>query len=588
MARCGCGSSCTCLFESSDSLIITGNGDRSNGYQGEIRIDPASPAAITISAAGLSVATGGGGGGISDGDKGDIIVSGTGTILTIDTDAVTYAKMQNVSATDKILGRSSSGSGNVEEITCTATGRSILDDTSVSAVRTTLGLVINTDVQAYNADLAAIAGLSPANDDILQRKAGVWTNRTPVQVGVDLALVAESITNGVVGIAPSQNVVYDALALKEDLVNKGANSGYASLDSGGKLPSAQLTANAMQYLGSWNATTNSPTLIDGTGSAGDMYKVSTAGTQNLGSGSFSYAIGDYIIYTGTIWEKIGVISAVSSVFARTGAVVAVSGDYTATQITNTPAGSIAATNVQTALNELDTEKQPIDATLTALAAYNTNGLVVQTAADTFAGRTLTGTTNHITVTNGDGVSGNPTLSLPASVKITTSILDTNGNEEMIFGTTASAVNEVTVTNAATTGSPVIAASGGDTNVSLTLDAKGSGVVKAAQALVVTPVTLTDAATIVTDASLSNHFRVVLGGNRILGNPTNPTDGQKVVWEIIQDNTGSRTLSYGGQFALGSDIVVIFLSTTPNKRDFIGATYNATETKWYITAVVRGY
>src|SRR5215207_9345375 len=50
--------------------------------------------------------------------------------------------------------------------------------------------------------------------------------------------------------------------------------------------------------------------------------------------------------------------AVSSVFTRTGAVVAASGDYTATQVANTPAGSIAATNVQSALNELDAEKAP--------------------------------------------------------------------------------------------------------------------------------------------------------------------------------------------------------------------------------------
>ena len=51
--------------------------------------------------------------------------------------------------------------------------------------------------------------------------------------------------------------------------------------------------------------------------------------------------------------------AVSSVFGRSGVVTATSGDYTATQITNTPAGAIAATNVQTALNELDTEKAPL-------------------------------------------------------------------------------------------------------------------------------------------------------------------------------------------------------------------------------------
>ena len=81
-----------------------------------------------------------GGGGVSDGDKGDITVSSSGTVWTVDNDAITYAKIQNVTATDRLLGRVTSGAGDIEEITCTAAGRALLDDADNTAQRTTLGL----------------------------------------------------------------------------------------------------------------------------------------------------------------------------------------------------------------------------------------------------------------------------------------------------------------------------------------------------------------------------------------------------------------------------------------------------------------
>jgi len=64
---------------------------------------------------------------------------------------------------------------------------------------------------------------------------------------------------------------------------------------------------------------------------------------------------------------------------------------------------------------------------------------------------------------------NKTLTSP---KIGTSILDTNGNELALLTATASAVNEITLANAATGNSPIISATGGDTNVGITLTPKG--------------------------------------------------------------------------------------------------------------------
>lgn len=102
------------------------------------------------------------------------------------------------------------------------------------------------------------------------------------------------------------------------------------------------------------------------------------------------------------------------------------------------------------------------------------------------------------------------------------------------------------------------------------------------------VSLTDGATITTDASTGNNFTVTLGGNRTLANPTNPTDGQKCVWRLKQDATGGRTITLDTAFRLGSDVTAVALSTTPNKTDYLGAIYNAADSVWDVVSLARGY
>ena len=100
--------------------------------------------------------------------------------------------------------------------------------------------------------------------------------------------------------------------------------------------------------------------------------------------------------------------------------------------------------------------------------------------------------------------------------------------------------------------------------------------------------LTDASTVATDASLGTYFRVTLAGNRTLGTPTNPTDGQRILWEFTQDGTGSRTLTLSSAFIFGADITSITLSTDASKKDIMGAIYNSGLSKWLVVAFTKGF
>ena len=121
----------------------------------------------------------------------------------------------------------------------------------------------------------------------------------------------------------------------EATANKGNANGYASLDSAGKVPAAQLPNSVMAYQGLWNPATNTPTLADGSGDAGDVYRVSANGSHNFGSGSLGYNVGDYVIYNGTTWDKADCTDAVASVNGYTGTISLTKSDVGLSNVDNT-------------------------------------------------------------------------------------------------------------------------------------------------------------------------------------------------------------------------------------------------------------
>lgn len=156
-----------------------------------------------------------------------------------------------------------------------------------------------------------------------------------------LALAASGVAAGVYGATDSvSKITVDAKGRVTSAANViitpeaigavstsllGAANGVATLDATGKLTDTQIPAalvGALVYQGTWNASTNTPTLVSGVGSKGQYYKVNVAGSTTI-DGYNKWSVGDMIVFNGTTWDAIdGLATEVTSVFGRIGAVTA--------------------------------------------------------------------------------------------------------------------------------------------------------------------------------------------------------------------------------------------------------------------------
>jgi hypothetical protein len=436
--------------------------------------------------------------------------------------------------------------------------------------------------------------------------------------------------NGVTTIAPSKNAVYDQLHIgdtdddgKIDVLDNVTAAGFLPVTSGGVPVQARTLTEGLAI-----------DITNPTGAAGDP-TIAFDPTELTGDRTWSDGSGTTVVWT---WDLSGTDPAItfgsSSVDVTTGTLkqggTAVALQSRALTVAGTSLDIVSSAGSQTLAADR-TWTLSLDRTATlagnpalaaSTAAFATTGIIFEGAtADTIEGLLTaadqTGADHTWTLPNADtfvpiaaqvltfaGPTAARTITFPdAAITVArTDAANTFTGHQTIEGVTstgATGTGKFVFDGSPTIVTPTIADFSNSTHThlnnagggTLSASAIASGTLSAARlpaVIIGAVVTLTDASTVATDASLGNLFRVTLGGNRTLGNPTNPTDGQRATWELIQDGTGSRTLALDTQFAFGTDITSVTLTTTASKRDFLTAIYNSTATKWYVVGFIKGF
>jgi hypothetical protein len=420
---------------------------------------------------------------------GDVTGSGTGSFAaTIAADAVTFAKMQNASGASVLVGRGAgAGAGDFQEI---ALG------TNLSMSGTTLNATGGGGGPTFPDNTFAVQDNADATKQLAFEVSGVTTGTTRTMTVPDvsgtLALTSatQTLANKTMDNTSTITVKDTLFTLQDDAdATKQAQfqlsgigtgftrtitipnvSGPMVLENQATTDLGNLAATVTINVGAGVTTTGvTKTVNIGTSGASGSNTNVTVGSATSG------ALGTLTINSPTVAFGATVTAInlpdvatflLDNVDATKKAQFELSGITTGTTRTLTvpnASGTLALTSDLSAY-------QPLDATLTALAAYNTNGILVQTAADTFAGRSLTAPAAGITISNNTGVAGNPTFALANDLSAveglaTTGIVRRTATDTWSAGT-AVANSELATMNANTVKANATASAATPTDVAL--------------------------------------------------------------------------------------------------------------------------
>jgi hypothetical protein len=326
----------------------------------------------------------------------------------------------------------------------TLTGLGTMAEQNANAVAITGGTISGVTIPASN-----VTGTLQVN----QGGTGATTLTGYVKGAGTTALTASSTI-------PNTDITGLGTASTRDA---GSANGVATLDAGGKVPVSELPAavlGALSYQGTWDASTNNPTLTSSVGTKGYYYVVSVAGSTNL-NGITNWVVGDWAVYNGTVWQKVDNTDAVTSVNGQVGTVVLTASDVGA-QPAGTYVTSVGATSPVTSTGGTTPT--------IAMPAANgtTNGYLTSTDWTTFSTISTGGVVGPASATDNaitrfDGTTGK-------LVQNSTVTLDDNGNvinaNSLGLDTTPATVPTTVGTMSWDDGDgvPIVALKGGNVNL----------------------------------------------------------------------------------------------------------------------------
>ena len=299
----------------------------------------------------------------------------TPTITTNGTGQITSIVLNNTTVNAaNIIGAISVNAANITGVLPITSGGT--NASTASGARTNLGLGSIATQDASNVSITggvitgitdlAIAdggtGASTASDARTNLGLGTLATQNSNSVSITGGSVSTSALTGNVSIANGGTGADNIVTARTNLglgtiatYNAAVANGAATLDASGYLTNSQIPPSIVSgtsYRGTWNASTNTPTLVSSVGTQGYYYVVSTAGSTTL-NGISTWAVGDWAIFNGTVWQRLTQNTIISGGLINNtpiGSTTPSTGNFTVLTENSSPV--VVQTDIGTAPNEI--------------------------------------------------------------------------------------------------------------------------------------------------------------------------------------------------------------------------------------------